>query len=134
MPDSESNIDQKQNPKARSDHHGYTNEGVKAVNIEGQRTQKCTQTPFDTPIDIHSIPSNSYDNKQPTPKMNEKNMNLHSWLINECNLPQYYEMFLMNGYDSCDIMKAIQPQSELQEIGITSELHQAIIMAEIALL
>ena len=63
--------------------------------------------------------------------VDEKMESLRIWVNNVLKLPQYYQIFVDNGYDSCDMIKAIEFESELEEIGITSQQHQVMIMAQI---
>eukprot|EP01083_Nonionella_stella_P006511 18923_1 len=63
----------------------------------------------------------------------ENNLDLVAvWLRSTVGLPQYYSMFIQNGYNALDFIANISDKSELSEIGITIKGHQTQIMAHIA--
>ena len=62
---------------------------------------------------------------------NDKQGLLKIWINDVLKLPQYYQIFFDQGYDSCEMIKEIRFESELEEIGITNKKHQMIIMANI---
>lgn len=53
-----------------------------------------------------------------------KNVQVRKWLQDECDLTRYLDNFLQNGYDSINIISAIDKIEELEEIGITLKGHQ----------
>eukprot|EP01083_Nonionella_stella_P282896 962803_1 len=56
---------------------------------------------------------------------------IKTWLADSVRLPQYYNLFVDNGYNTLRIVRAIKDKSELQEIGITLVGHQTRIIGEI---
>eukprot|EP01083_Nonionella_stella_P084984 235348_1 len=54
-----------------------------------------------------------------------------AWLENDVGLPQYYKLFIRNGYESMHIIKEIGDRAQLTEIGIGLLGHQTMIMSEI---
>ena len=54
------------------------------------------------------------------------------WISDTVCLPQYYQQFLQNGYETLDIIKEIQHREELMDIGIYRTEHQYQILAEIS--
>eukprot|EP01084_Bolivina_argentea_P147839 258606_1 len=56
---------------------------------------------------------------------------VEKWLVNTVKLPRYCDVFVDNGYDSLDIIKAISSKNELEDIGITLKGHIVKIMKEI---
>eukprot|EP01083_Nonionella_stella_P281030 956226_1 len=57
-----------------------------------------------------------------------------AWLANVVQMPDYYDTFIQNGYDSLDTIKQIKDNVELAEIGISNIDHQTRIFNEIAML
>ena len=53
------------------------------------------------------------------------------WLENTVHLPQYYELLVMNGYESLDFVKEIKDRDELSTIGIILKGHQTKFLAAI---
>eukprot|EP01083_Nonionella_stella_P030181 82816_1 len=60
----------------------------------------------------------------------EKGM-IKTWLTDIVKLPQYYSLFVDNGYNTLRIVAAMTDKSELREIGITLQGHQTRIIREI---
>eukprot|EP01083_Nonionella_stella_P182025 653760_1 len=60
----------------------------------------------------------------------EKGM-IKTWLTDIVKLPQYYSLFVDNGYNSLLFISEMNDKSELRGIGITLQGHQARIMREI---
>eukprot|EP01083_Nonionella_stella_P318526 1164812_1 len=56
---------------------------------------------------------------------------IKTWLIDIVKLPQYYSLFVDNGYNTLRIVAAMTDKSELREIGITLQGHQTRIIREI---
>ena len=56
---------------------------------------------------------------------------IHEWLENKVGLVQYFENFIKEGYETMDIIREITMESELDDIGIISEVDQHRIMTEI---
>ena len=54
-----------------------------------------------------------------------------SWLESTVSLPQYYETFIVNGYDTLEKIKLIENKKELQRMGIVLKGHQTKIMADV---
>ena len=52
-----------------------------------------------------------------------------TWLKSVVKLPQYYSLFVENGYESLDIIREIKDESELQDIGIQLSDTQQIMRA-----
>eukprot|EP01083_Nonionella_stella_P154981 500000_1 len=57
-----------------------------------------------------------------------------SWLESKVGLPEHYQTFVNNGYESMDFVRQIADVSELQKMGIRSVEDQRCIMVEIQLL
>ena len=53
------------------------------------------------------------------------------WVDIQLRLPQYYDLFVINGYDSIEMIKEIQSISDLQDIGISDEEEQMLILNRI---
>ena len=64
--------------------------------------------------------------------INLKNDGIEKWLTNKCDLPQYLDNFMENGYDSMDRIALINQVDELEEIGIKLKGHQKTILSEIS--
>ena len=60
-----------------------------------------------------------------------KNVEVENWLKEKCNLMQYLDNFVENGYDSIEMIPKIDNIEELEEIGITLKGHQKMILSEI---
>ena len=56
---------------------------------------------------------------------------IREWLEVTVCLPQYYEVFVKNGYESLDFIKEINDREELEVIGIMLLGHQTKFLAEI---
>ena len=56
---------------------------------------------------------------------------LKHWLLNVVGLPEYYDAFIQNGYETLELVKEIENKHELNEIGIVYKGHQYTILAEI---
>lgn len=67
------------------------------------------------------------------PKENGGDTDVDDWIKNTVGFRDcgYENSFMVNGYDSLDIIKEITTKDELKEIGITLKGHQTKIMAEI---
>ena len=80
-------------------------------------------------------PINSYNINNPitpySPNMDEK-AHVQRWLIETVRLPQYYENFIQNGFESLFIIKDINDRDILKEIGIILAGHQLKIITETA--
>ena len=57
--------------------------------------------------------------------------NFKQWVDAQLNLPQYYDLFVMNGYDSIEILKEIQSMSDLEDIGIHDEKEKMLVLNRI---
>ena len=56
---------------------------------------------------------------------------LRLWISDTVGLPQYYQVFLLNGYETLDFVKEIGDKQELTDIGIDYLEHQYQILAEV---
>eukprot|EP01083_Nonionella_stella_P315175 1137618_1 len=56
---------------------------------------------------------------------------IRHWLHNVVQLPEYYDCFINNGYETMVFVKDISNAAQLQEIGIASVEHQMIVLQEI---
>ena len=64
----------------------------------------------------------------------EEQLEIRGWLKEHCGdviCEQYFRVFVFNGFQSLDFIKAIEHQSDLEEIGISSKEHIAIIWTEV---
>ena len=61
----------------------------------------------------------------------DKNDEVLLWLDNKCELPQYFNSFKMNGFESLALVGAIEKKSDLHDIGIVLIGHQTKIWLEI---
>eukprot|EP01083_Nonionella_stella_P086947 241725_1 len=62
-------------------------------------------------------------------KRHESNaLEVRFWLQQDIQLPQYFDVFINNGYESMLIIKEIVDVSDLKEIGIESSQHQIVIL------
>eukprot|EP01083_Nonionella_stella_P121800 366091_1 len=64
-------------------------------------------------------------------RVNNNALEVQYWLQNLVQLPQHYDTFIDNGYDSLQIIKEISSAFELIEIGITVEAHHVKLFREI---
>lgn len=53
------------------------------------------------------------------------------WLADEVGLPQYFDVFIANGYGCLDIIAAMDSESDLDDLGIVSDEHRAVLWAAI---
>eukprot|EP01083_Nonionella_stella_P316840 1151017_1 len=75
---------------------------------------------------------NNDDLETPTRQVNENALNaVRAWLTTSCQLPQYYETFVSNGYDCMNIINKISGRQELKEIKIRNMVHRNKIWNEI---
>ena len=56
---------------------------------------------------------------------------LKYWLSNIVELPDYYDLFIQNGYETLELVKEIEDKQKLRDIGIVYKGHQYVILAEI---
>mmetsp|Transcript_63137 Transcript_63137/g.100361 ORF Transcript_63137/g.100361 Transcript_63137/m.100361 type:complete len:407 (-) Transcript_63137:55-1275(-) len=56
---------------------------------------------------------------------------IREWLTKQVGSVYYYDAFVSNGYDSLQFIKEIQSKEELDEIGITGQYQQEILLREI---
>ena len=56
---------------------------------------------------------------------------LKRWFCETIEMPQYFNMFIENGYDTLFIIREITEKAELKEIGIKTFKDQTIMMSEI---
>ena len=61
----------------------------------------------------------------------DNNMSVKQWLSEKVGLPQYSDLFVQNGYESLEFIKAITNKEQLSDIGIVLKGHQTVIMAKI---
>ena len=64
-------------------------------------------------------------------KRKSETQRLRLWISDTVGLPQYYPVFLQNGYETLDIVKEITDKQELIDIGINHLQHQYRILAEV---
>eukprot|EP01083_Nonionella_stella_P301821 1037643_1 len=62
---------------------------------------------------------------------NEDASDMEYWLQNVCQLPQYYDCFVENGYEKLEFVKNITTPVDLQGIGIVFPEHQHKLLREI---
>eukprot|EP01083_Nonionella_stella_P027966 77010_1 len=109
-------------------------EGVKMTGIEMTDIDvDCLSTPSDamTPRGIALMDSEAYGGvKSPrlVRKAQQDAMEVQAWVDNELELPQYFDVFISNGYESMNLIQDIPDADELKEIGIVSKEHQIKIM------
>eukprot|EP01084_Bolivina_argentea_P201001 343620_1 len=56
---------------------------------------------------------------------------LKEWMVEKVKLPQYYDVFVANGYETLDIVQDIADVNELKEIGITLKGHTLKLIKEV---
>ena len=64
-------------------------------------------------------------------KQNSKQEAVKKWLKDKVELPQYFDVFIENGFESLDIIKEIQSEQDLNQMGIDKLGHKRKIMKEI---
>jgi len=64
-------------------------------------------------------------------KYEEDILAVRSWLQEEVRLPQYFDVFVSNGYETLGIIKEIVDENDLVEIGIMLKGHQKKILLEV---
>eukprot|EP01083_Nonionella_stella_P116253 345269_1 len=61
-------------------------------------------------------------------------MTVRTWFQLDVKLPMYYETFVENGYEKLEFIKDITTESELIDLGISSQEHRVIILRAIRML
>ena len=56
------------------------------------------------------------------------------WLSSKVCLPNYYSLFLNNGFDSLQMIKEINDKNDLKYIGVTIRAHQIKLINQINIL
>ena len=62
--------------------------------------------------------------------LNESELEVYTWLNNVVELPQYFELFVKDGYDEMETVMEMNDE-ELQEIGIDKKGHRKRILRHI---
>ena len=71
------------------------------------------------------------DDKKYAKIMNAEMIKVHNWLTESVMLPQYFDNFVENGYESLNLISYISDKSELKDIAIHLIGHRTKIMTEI---
>ena len=74
-----------------------------------------------------AIDSASYEQEQSNQNNtneNERGNAVKIWLTDTAQLPEYYDLFVQNGFDTMDAITCISDRNVLQDIGINKIGHQ----------
>jgi len=74
---------------------------------------------------------NSGNVYQKQPESEAQSEELRQWLSDTCNLPDYYDLFMRNGFHSLELIREISSYSDLEYIGVTIKAHQMKLMNNI---
>eukprot|EP01083_Nonionella_stella_P299503 1017532_1 len=81
------------------------------------------------PVDvIHVVHNTAYAGNR---RAHNNRLQLQHWMEKDIKLPQYFALFVDNGFDSMHIVKEIQSMEEIMDIGIESKKHQKKILKAI---
>eukprot|EP01083_Nonionella_stella_P300997 1030386_1 len=67
----------------------------------------------------------------PNPAPDADHLEIHSWLHNDVKLPEYYSVFVDNGFDNLSFIMDITDADDLTNIGISKIGHQKRILKQI---
>ena len=118
MMSSDSRMNSIENTNASPDGQQPLDEGIGAGTGTTTTTKKVGVTPSGQP-DLCGVE-----------RMRKREM-VRMWLEDTVELPQYYPVFVQNGYESMDIIKEISNAEELKEIGVGIEAHRSHLHREI---
>eukprot|EP01084_Bolivina_argentea_P293981 505740_1 len=90
---------------------------------EGVETRKETKRGTTTENEQHIYPT-------PT-GIQKKDLDVKQWIENTVKLPEYYDAFVNNGYETIRFIAEINDAKQLLEIGIIVQEHQEQILEEI---